>query len=71
MQETLIVCFKTPKAPAVAEAPRRADVQGEVGDMRKKLTDQQGVYGQLYGDKGALGDSSYGKSAVKLAKLGA
>ena len=65
------MCFKTPKAPAVAPSPSRKDVQGEVMDARVKLKDQQGVYGQIYGDKGALGDSNYGKSTVKLARLGA
>jgi len=65
------VCFKTPKAPAVAPSPSRKDVQGEVMDARVKMKDQQGVYGQLYGDRGALGDSNYGKSTVKLARLGA
>lgn len=63
------MCFKAPKAPAVAPAPTRADVQGEVTAQRLKLKDQQGAFGNIF--TSALGDSNYGKDAVKLAKLGA
>lgn len=63
------MCFKAPKAAAVAPAPTRADVQGDVTAERIKLKDQQGTTGNIF--TSALGDSSYGKSAIKLAKLGA
>lgn len=63
------MCFKAPKAPAVAPAPQRADVQGEVTAQRKKLGEQQGAFGNIF--TSALGDVGYGKAAQPLAKLGA
>lgn len=63
------MCFKAPKAPAVAPAPQRADVQGDVTAERLKLKSQQGTFSNIF--TSALGDSNYGKDAVKLAKLGA
>lgn len=62
------MCFKAPKAPAVAPAPSRADVQGDVTQQRLKIKDQQGSFGNIF--TSALGDSNYGKSAQKLATLG-
>lgn len=63
------MCFKTPSAPAVTPAPNRSDVQGDVTAQRKKLSQQQGAFGNIF--TSALGDTGYGKSAVPLAKLGA
>lgn len=65
------MCFKvkTPDAPAVTPAPTRADVQGDVTAQRLKLKDQQGSVGNIF--TSALGDTSYGKNAQKLASLGA
>jgi len=63
------MCFKAPKAPAVAPAPQRADVQGDVTAQRLKLKDQQGTFGNIF--TSALGDSNYAKSAQKVATLGA
>lgn len=65
------MCFKvkTPDAPAVAPAPQRADVQGDVTNQRLKLKAQQGVVSNIF--TSALGDTSYGKNAQKLATLGA
>jgi len=62
------MCFKSPKAPAVAPAPSRADVQGEVTDQRKKVAGQQGAFGNIF--TSALGDVGYGKSSQPLAALG-
>jgi hypothetical protein len=63
------MCFKAPKAPAVAPAPTRADVQGDVTAQRLKLKDQQGATGNIF--TSALGDTGYAANAQKLAKLGA
>ena len=63
------MCFKTPSAPPVTPAPTRADVQGDVTAQRLKLKDQQGASGNIF--TSALGDTSYGKNAQKLAALGA
>lgn len=63
------MCFKTPKAPAVALPPNRSDVQGDVTALRKRTAEQSGVTGNIF--TSALGDSSYGQNAMKLAKLGA
>lgn len=62
------MCFKAPKAPAVAPAPQRADVQGDVTEQRLKLKSQQGVTGNIF--TSALGDVNYGKNAKDLATLG-
>lgn len=65
------MCFKTPKlpaTPAVAPAPTRGDVQGDVTAQRKKTASQSGVTGNIF--TSALGDSTYGSSVQKLAKLG-
>jgi len=63
------MCFKTPKAPAVAAAPDRGNVQAEVNKVRRATADQSGAYGNIF--TSALGDSTYDSSTVKLAKLGA
>ena len=64
------MCFKSaPPAPAVAPAPTRADVQGDVTAQRLKLKSQQGAVGNIF--TSALGDIGYGKNAAPLAKLGA
>jgi len=62
------MCFKTPQAPAVAPAPQRADVQGDVTNERIKLKSQQGVTGNIF--TSALDDVNYGKNAQNLATLG-
>lgn len=62
------MCFKTPKVPAVQPAPTRNDVQQDVTNQRKRLSTQQGVFGNIF--TSALGDSSYGKNANNIATLG-
>lgn len=62
------MCYKAPKAPAVAPAPQRADVQGDVTAERVKLKNQQGSFGNIF--TSALGDVNYGKNAKNLATLG-
>lgn len=63
------MCFKTPKAPAVAAAPDRGSAQAEVTKVRKATAEQAGGYGNIF--TSALGDSTYNANTVKLAKLGA
>lgn len=59
------MCFKSsaPKAPVVQPAPKADDVRPKVVDERKRVTDQNGVMGNIF--TSVLGDSGYGKNAVK------
>ncbi len=64
------MCFKTPKIdkpPAVQPAPDRTTVDTE--KQRRRLTTSGGVTNNIF--TSALGDTSFGKSAAKMATLGA
>lgn len=66
------MCFKSPKPPkppAVQPAPRREDAMDAANSERKKLSGAKGVFGNIF--TSALGDTSYGANATKLATLGA
>ena len=64
------MCFKTktPTPPKVQPTPDRGDVTDETNAQRRKLTSAKGVYGNIF--TSALGDSTYGDNAAKLATLG-
>lgn len=66
------MCFKSPKPPSMPKpqpAPVRRDVEDEASEaQRRRMAQQKGVYGNIY--TSALGDSTYGQAATKLAKLG-
>lgn len=61
------MCFKTsaPKAPVVQPAPAADEARPKVVDERRRVADQQGVMGSIF--TSVLGDSGYGKNAVKPA----
>jgi hypothetical protein len=61
------MCFKSsaPKAPAVQPAPAKDDVRPKVIDERRRVSEQQGAMGSIF--TSVLGDSGYGKNAVKPA----
>lgn len=64
------MCFKTPAIPKptpVQPAPSRSDV--DTGVQRRKLAAAGGVTSNIF--TSALGDTNYGKNAMKLATLGA
>lgn len=54
------MCFsmKAPNAPRVAPAPDRANAQGDVAAARRRSSEQQSTYGNIF--TSVLGDSSYG-----------
>lgn len=63
------MCFKTPKIPPVQKAPTREDATKKAAvEERRVATEQQGVVGNIF--TSALGDTSFGQNAQKLATLG-
>lgn len=66
------MCFKSPKPPTMPKpqpAPTRRDAEADASEeQRRRMSQQQGVYGNIF--TSALGDSTYGQAATKLARLG-
>lgn len=66
------MCFKVkePKMPAPLPAPDRGDATKSAQSARRRLDEQQGVYGNIF--TSVLGDSTYGQSARRqqVAALG-
>jgi hypothetical protein len=54
------MCIKAPKAPAVQPSPRRDSNASIVQDNRRRASEQQGVYGNIF--TSALGDVGYGEN---------
>lgn len=68
------MCFKTksPAIPPVRAAPSTDDTKSAVVSQRKRIGDQQGLYGNIFTT--LLGDSNYGKNTPgrpQLASVGA
>ena len=65
------MCLKTPKPPKppkVQAAPKRDVAADEISAERRRLDSAKGVYDNIF--TSALGDSTYGTRAAKLATLG-
>lgn len=66
------MCFKQkePKMPDPLPAPDRGDATQSAQSARRRLGEQQGVYGNIF--TSVLGDSTYGQSARRqqVAALG-
>lgn len=63
---------KTPKpqpAPVVQPAPQRDTVQAAAIDQRRRASNQQGVYGNIF--TSVLGDPTYNTNASRPAAVAA
>lgn len=66
------MCFKSPKPAPVAPVPKtptRQDAEAATESERRRVTTEQpGVFGNIA--TSPLGDSDFGRSAKRLARLG-
>lgn len=60
------MCLKAPKMPPMAQTPQRDRNATLAQDNRRRMSEQQGVYGNIF--TSALGDTGYGANVAKYGR---